>query len=140
MKKYDILPHTADGKFRAYGRTLEEAFVNAALAMVSLMWNWDKVEPRLRRAVRVDGRDREQLLVGFLGEVIYLLDTERFLLGAVDRLEIRETGAGWSLEAVLLGDALSDRYEIHGDVKAVTYNEMRIDEGEVFTLQVVVDM
>jgi len=140
MKKYDILPHTADGKFRSYGRTLEEAFVNAALATASLMWDWDKIEPRLRRAVRLAGRDREQLLVGFLGEIIYLLDTERFLLGAVDRLEIHEAGGGWTLEAVLLGDTLSDRYEIHGDVKAVTYNDMRIEEGDGFTLQVVVDM
>jgi SHS2 domain-containing protein len=140
MKKYEILPHTADGKFRAYGRTLEEAFVNAALATASLMWDWDKVEPKLRRAVRVDGRDREQLLVGFLGEIIYLLDTERFLLGAVERIGIRKTGQGWSLEGVLLGDVLSDRYEIHADVKAVTYNDMRIEEGEGFALQVVVDM
>jgi SHS2 domain-containing protein len=140
MKKYEILPHTADGKFRAYGRTLEEAFVNAALATASLMWDWGRVEPTLRRAFRVRGRDREQLLVKFLGEIIYLLDTERFLLGAVDGLEIREAGGGWTLQGVLLGDTLSNRYEIYGDVKAVTYSDMKIEECDGFTLQVVVDM
>jgi SHS2 domain-containing protein len=140
MKKYEILPHTADGKFRAYGRTLEEAFVNAALATASLMWDWGRVEPTLRRAFRVRGRDREQLLVKFLGEIIYLLDTERFLLGAVDGLEIREAGSGWTLQGVLLGDTLSNRYEIYGDVKAVTYSDMKIEECDGFTLQVVVDM
>jgi SHS2 domain-containing protein len=140
MKKYEILPHTADGKFRAYGRTLEEAFVNAALATASLMWDWGRVEPTLRRAFRVCGRDREQLLVKFLGEIIYLLDTERFLLGAVDGLEIREAGSGWTLQGVLLGDTLSNRYEIYGDVKAVTYSDMKIEECDGFTLQVVVDM
>jgi SHS2 domain-containing protein len=61
-------------------------------------------------------------------------------LGAVERIGIRKTGQGWSLEGVLLGDVLSDRYEIHADVKAVTYNDMRIEEGEGFALQVVVDM
>jgi SHS2 domain-containing protein len=140
MKKYEILPHTADGKFRAYGRTLEEAFVNAALATASLMWDWGRVEPTLRRAFRVCGRDREQLLVKFLGEIIYLLDTELFLLGAVDGLEIREAGSGWTLQGVLLGDTLSNRYEIYGDVKAVTYSDMKIEECDGFTLQVVVDM
>jgi SHS2 domain-containing protein len=140
MERYRILPHTADGKFQAYGRTLEEAFRNAALAMASLMWDWARVDPKIARDVRLAARDREQLLVKFLGEALYLLDTERFLLAAVDGPEIRETAGGWALEAVFRGDTFSDRYEIHGDVKAVTYHEMRIEEGDGVTLQVVVDM
>jgi len=40
MERYRILPHTADGKFRAFGATREEAFANAALAAASLMWDW----------------------------------------------------------------------------------------------------
>lgn len=140
MEKYRILPHTSDGKFRAYGRTLEEAFANAALAMASLMWDWRKVEPRLSHAVRAGGRDREQLLVKFLGEIVYLLDTRRFLLSSVEHLKIREAAGGWTLEAELRGDTLSERHEIHGNVKAVTYNDMKIDEYDGFVVQVVVDM
>jgi SHS2 domain-containing protein len=141
MEKYEILPHTADGKFRAFGRTLEEAFANAALAMSSLMWDWAKVEPRISRTVNVAGRDREQLLVKFLGEIIYLLGTEKFLLAAVKDLRIAGgDDAVWSLKAGLLGDALTGRYEIYGDVKAVTYNEMKIEECGGFMVQVVVDM
>jgi SHS2 domain-containing protein len=140
MEKYRILPHTSDGKFRAYGRTLEEAFANAALAMASLMWDWRKVEPRLSHAVRVGGRDREQLLVKFLGEIVYLLDTRRFLLSSVEHLKIREDAGGWTLEAELRGDTLSERHEIHGNVKAVTYSDMKIEEYDGFAVQVVVDM
>ena len=76
----------------------------------------------------------------FLGEIIYLLDTERFLLGSVASLVIRKDGKDWLLEAEFKGDILSDRYEIYGDVKAVTYNDMKIEECGGFTLQVVVDM
>jgi SHS2 domain-containing protein len=140
MEKYKILPHPSDGKFRAYGRTLEDAFGNAALALASLMWDRRKVDPKLSHAVRVGGRDREQLLVKFLGEIIYLLDTRRFLLSAVEGLRIREDAGGWSLEAALRGDTLSERHEIHGSVKAVTYNEMKIEEYDGFVVQVVVDM
>ncbi len=140
MERYRILPHTADGKFRAFGRTLEEAFANAALAMASLMWDWDKVEPKLALPVRLEARDREQLLVKFLGEALYFLDTRRFLLASVEGLSIRGTPGGWTLEAVFRGDTYSERYEIHGDVKAVTYHEMRIEEGDGVALQVVVDM
>jgi SHS2 domain-containing protein len=140
MERYQILPHTADGKFRAYGRTLEEAFANAALATASLMWDWRTIETKVSHPIRVTGRDREQLLVRFLGELIYLLDTKKFLLAAVGGLRIREEGDGWTLEAEFRGDTLSDRYEIHGDVKAVTYNEMKIEECDGVVLQVVVDM
>ena len=140
MERYKILPHTADGKFQAYGRTLEEAFGNAALATASLMWDWSKVEPRVRHFVHVTGIDREQLLVKFLGEVIYLFETKRFLLGKVDGLRIRPEFAGFNLEALLGGDILSERHELYGDVKAVTYHDLKIEECEGFSVQVVVDM
>jgi SHS2 domain-containing protein len=140
MERYRILPHTADGKFQAFGQTLEEAFGNAALAMVSLMWDWSTVEPKVRHFVHVTGADREQLLVKFLSEVIYLLDARQFLLGKVDGLRIRPQFDGFSLEAVLGGESLLPRHELFGDVKAVTYHDLKIEECDGFTVQVVVDM
>lgn len=138
--KYKILPHTADGKFQAYGRSLEEAFVHAALAMVSLMWDWSKVELKMSRQVRLRGRDREQLLVNYLSEIIFLLETKRFLTAGVTDLTIREGHGEIELEAVFRGDTISADIDIFGDVKAVTYHEMKIEENDGFLLQVVVDM
>jgi SHS2 domain-containing protein len=140
MEKYRFLPHTADGKFQAFGRTLEEAFGNAGLATASLVWDWTKIEPKVRHFVHVKGIDREQLLVKFLGEIIYLFETKRFLLGRVDGLRIRPEFAGFNLEALFVGDVLTERHELHGDVKAVTYHEMKIEECDGFTIQVVVDL
>ncbi len=138
--RYRILPHTADGKFQAFGLTLEEAFSNAALATASFMWDWSGVEPRVRYPVRVRGGDLPQLLVKFLGEVIYLLEMKSFLLGGVDGLTINRSGGRFELVADFWGDEASGGYDIHGDVKAVTYNEMKIEECGGFTIQVVVDM
>ncbi len=142
MEKYNILPHTADGKFQAFGRTLEEAFGNAALAMASLMWDWRNVGAEISYPVEIQGKDREQLLVKFLSEIIYLVETEAFLLGAVAELSIRRKGDGYALKARFLGDDLSEEHEVYGVVKAVTYNEMRIEKTEDsgFLVQVVVDM
>ena len=141
-ERYKILPHTADGKFQAYGSTLEEAFGNAALALASFMWDWTKVEPRTRYPVRVRGRDLEQLLVKFLGEVIFLFETRRFLLGEVASPTIERGEADCRIEAVFIGDRVTDRTEIFGGVKAVTYNEMKIEESEdgSYAVQVVVDI
>jgi SHS2 domain-containing protein len=143
MERYRILPHTADGKFEAFGRTLEEAFANAALALASLMWDWSKIAPRIEHLVRVEGIDKAQLLVKFLGEVVYLFETRQFLLGEVRRLEIRPHFDGFALEAALAGERLAAGHEVYGDVKAVTYHELEIEEGGPggrCRVQAVVDM
>jgi SHS2 domain-containing protein len=140
MERYRILPHTADGKFQAFGATLEEAFGNAALATASLKWDWTAVETKVRHFVHVKGFDREQLLVKFLGEVLYLFETRQFLLGKVDGLRIRPHFEGFSLEAVLAGETVAPRHELHGDIKAVTYHDLKIEACDGFTVQVVVDM
>ncbi len=152
MERYRFLSHPADGKFRAFGTTLGEAFANAALATASLIWDWQAVERRTRIDVALDGRDAEQALVKFLNEILYLFETRRFLLAAVEELKIESAekrpvgangpeGGGLLLSAVLWGDILSDRYDLRGDVKAATYHEMKIEAGvDGFVVQVVVDL
>lgn len=139
-EKFRFLDHTADAKFQAYGRTLEEAFANAALATVSLMWDPAEVEKKLDHRVDIQGRDLEQLLVRFLGEVIYLIETRSFLVAGVDDLSIEKAAEGFRLRGVFRGDDRPARYSVFGEVKAVTYNEIRIDQGCPVTVQVVVDI
>ncbi|MCX6562376.1 MAG: archease [Candidatus Aminicenantes bacterium] len=135
------MPHTADGKFRAFGATREEAFANAALAAASLMWDWWAIRTVQSHPVAVQGRDLEQLLYKFLEEIIYLFDAKNFLLGGVEDLKIEDGGENFRLSAVFWGDEAGGRYEIFGAVKAVTYNEMKIELGcGGWTIQVVVDM
>ncbi len=138
--RYEFLDHTSDAEFRAYGATLEEALVNAALAVAALMWDWQAVEPKLSRPVAVDGRDLSQLLVRYLEEVLYLYDSEGFVLGGVEGLRTAREDDRWRLEAVFRGDRASERYRPRGGVKAITYNELKIESGDGVTLQVVVDV
>ena len=148
MERYLILDHPADGKFRAFGTTLEEAFSNAALAMASLMYDWARVGRRVEQAAAVEARNLEQLLNKFLTEILYLLDAKKFVLGGVEDLRIESPGekspageSSFRLTARFVGDADPAVYEFHGDVKAVTYNEMKIEQGCCgWTVQVVVDM
>lgn len=140
MRRYRFFHHTADAKFQAFGQTMEEAFANAALATSSLMWDWKKVEHKVENPVQAKGNDLEQLLVNFLEEILYLLDTKSFLLGSVEGVRIQKRDKKFMLHAQFLGDNYSERYELHGDVKAITYNEMSISRRNGYTLQVVVDI
>ena len=45
--KFKYLEHTADCKFQAFGKTLEEAFTNSALAMSNVMHPPEKIKPKL---------------------------------------------------------------------------------------------
>jgi SHS2 domain-containing protein len=140
MERYKFLEHTSDAKFQAFGRTLEEAFSNAGLATAGLMWNWENVEKKVEHQVKVKGNDLKQLLVNFLEEIIYLFETKSFLLGSVEKLTIEKEGKNFRLKALIKGDRHSDKYKIHGDVKAITYNEMEVETKNHFMIQVVVDI
>jgi len=141
MERYRLLDHPADGKFRAFGSTLEEAFANAALAVAGQMWDWKIVRPEVEIPVAVDGRDLPQLLGKFLEEVLFLFDTRRFVLAAVGGLEIEKTASGSKLAAVFRGEPWTDRIDLFGEVKAVTYNDMKIERScDRWMVQVVVDM
>ena len=139
-ERYRFLEHTSDAKFQAYGRTLEEAFANAALATASLMWEPGAIARKIQIPVSARGHDLEQLLVRFLGELLYLLESRFFLLGSAEEILIGKDDSGYALEAVFWGDANSDTYEVHGSVKAVTYNEMKIIKNGGYAVQVVVDV
>lgn len=140
MRKYRFLDHTADAKFQSFGQTLEEAFGNAALATASLMWDYEKVAKRINHPVDVEGRDLKQLLVAFLEELLYLLDSKRFLLNSVDGIRIDKKENRYGLKAQFWGDSYSNRHKIFGSVKAITYNEMNVEKKDHFIVQVVVDI
>jgi len=140
MKKYEFLDHTADVKIKAYGADLEEAFSNAALATFAVMTDVDKVKAKKTKRVRLSASSKDALLYDFLGALLFMVDTESFLLGKVEELKIEKDGNTLIVSAVLLGDK-ADGYDVHTYIKAVTYNDMIIDEkkGKV-TIQVVHDI
>lgn len=140
MERYRFLEHTADAKFQAFGKTLEEAFTNAALATASLIWDWEKVEKKIEYKVEIEGKDLKQLLSSFLEEIIYLLDSKMFLLSFAEKVRIEKKGNRYALKAVFKGDKYSEEYKIYGDVKAITYDEMEIEDNDHFMVQVVVDI
>ena len=134
MKKYEYLEHTADIKFLAYGKTVEEAFENAAYAMFNSMSS-DKVKNKEKKIFKVKGNDYCGLLYNFLEEFLVLLDTDNFFLSEV-KVKIK----GFVLEAEVYGDSVKN-YETNIDVKAVTYNQMFVKkEKELWVAQVVIDV
>ncbi|MFW6123859.1 MAG: archease [Acidobacteriota bacterium] len=138
--KYKFMDHTADAQFQAYGRSLEEAFQNAAEATSNLMWETEKIKPRKKKIINIDGKDKKQMLVNFLEEILFLFESEDFLVNSVKDLVIQKDQSAYHLKATFIGDHVSDKYEIFGSIKAVTYNDMVIESNDRYMIQVVVDI
>jgi SHS2 domain-containing protein len=143
--KYKFFDKTADAKFQAYGNTLEEAFKNAQEAMISIIYNIEEVLDyefdEQERDVIVEGTNLETLLYNFLEEVIFLMSAELFV-GVVKKIQIIHVDEMYKLKAIMEGTQAIN-LEGHGEVKAVTYNEMYVkfdEEKGKYTVQVVVDL
>ena len=147
---FKFLKHTADVKFQAFGKNLEEAFTNAAYALKKTIADI-KVKPIIRKKIEVEGKDKENLLYNFLEEFLFLLDAESFLLANIKEIKINKTNFlknkfdqkkddKYKLEADIIGDKAS-AYKFVNDVKAITYNEMFVKkQNNKFICQVVVDV
>ena len=143
--KYKFFDKTADAKFQAYGNTLEETFKNAEEAMMSVMYTVDELaENEFNIEVRdiiVEGNNLETLLYNFLEEIIFLMSAE-LVVGLVDRIQIIQKDEMYKLKAIIHGTQ-SINVESHGEIKAVTYNEMYVkfdEDKQKYVAQVVVDL
>lgn len=122
--RYRLLEHTADAMVEAHGNSLGERFGNAAYAMFDQITDITKVEPRGELKVVLSGESREQLLVDFLQELLFLHDTEGFLFSEFD---VQTDGR--TLEAAVRGERYdSSRHPKRSLVKGVTYHKLEIDD------------
>jgi SHS2 domain-containing protein len=138
-KKFKFLEHTADVQFQAFGKTIEEMFGNAGLAMFNSM-SEKRIKKKIVKNVKASGRDYESLLYNFLEELLVLFDGEGFFLSKVRALEINRDTGRFELEAEVVGDEAKN-YEIHIDVKAITYHSMFVKQREKdWACQVVLDV
>ncbi|MBN2111288.1 MAG: archease [Methanosarcinaceae archaeon] len=140
-ERFEYLEHTADARFRAYGKTIEEAFENAAYAMFNVMIDTDTVGKEISREIELSSEDLEGLLFNWLSELLFVFEVENLVFGRfiVDRLEQGEDGC--HLYARAVGEDISlSKHMFDTEVKAATYNSMRVEQvADGWMIQATVD-
>jgi len=137
MEKYLFIQHTADMKFQAFGKTIEECFENASYAFVEIITK-DKIKPLVKKNIKVKGRDFENLLYNFLEEFLFLIDSENLILSKISNIKIDKNK--FELSADISCDNIK-KYKTMTDIKAITYNELFVrNEKGKWICQVVVDV
>jgi SHS2 domain-containing protein len=120
--KYKFLKHTADAKFKAFGKDIDEVFANSALAMFNILGDTKRVKVTKTKKIKIKAKKYESLLYDFLDELLFLLDTKNFFLHKVKEIKISEN---FELKATAVGDNYKN-YDLKGDIKAITYHDMSI--------------
>ncbi len=121
MKKFEILPHTADVRLRVTGNSLEELFAAALEGMNKIIKNdhGDRRHPEYFEKIKIDSADESMLIIDFLSEVLTLSHKNKVLynIKTFNKLENNE------LEIIIEGNKVDGFDE---DIKAVTYTEAEI--------------
>ncbi|MDV0446454.1 Protein archease [Methanosarcinaceae archaeon Ag5] len=136
------LDHIADTRFIAYGDSLEHVFENSALAMFNVIADVSNISPEVEFDVEVYASELEDLLVHFLSELLFLFDAEETLFGNITVHEIQQTNGIYSVTATISGEPIdSSKQNFRTEVKAVTYNHIRVEKTDSgFETEVVLDL
>jgi SHS2 domain-containing protein len=140
--KFDFLEHTADVFIAAYGKTLTEAFENAALAMFEVITDTDKVSPDIEGSVEVEAEDKYALLYSWLEALLVKFEIENMLYSKFKISNLKETSGGFRIQATIWGEKFNAKKHTQKvAVKAVTYHRMEIiKEMDKVTLEFILDI
>ncbi|MEB2792596.1 MAG: archease [Caldisphaeraceae archaeon] len=121
---YEFIDHTSDVLIRAYGKTLEEAFEQSALAVYNIITDTNKVEPKVERVISIDGIDLYNLLYRWIESLLYYTDAEGLVFSYFKVNEIKNE---IRLSGIVRGERFDpNKHEHRTAVKAMTYSQMDI--------------
>jgi len=136
-RDFDIVEHTSDIGIIAYGTDIGRAFINAARALFSIITDPAGIWETDYRDIEVTAEDREDLLVEWLNELIYLFDAEQMLFSKFVITYLTDT----QMVARCYGEKIDTaRHALKTGVKAATYHMLKIEKDDVFRVQVLFDV
>ena len=137
MKRFEIIPHTADLGVKAWGKNIKELFENIALGALTLITDPSSINEVEKKTIEVTGWDNVSLLVNFLNEIIYIIDVEKFLPSYVTIQAISST----FLKAQLIGETIDPmRHHLRHSLKAATFHQLVINFSDsIYNTTVIFD-
>lgn len=135
---YTLLDHTADLGIRIRGSDLISLFENAGKALVHLIVRIKSSGNPSPVKISLSGSDLEDLMVRWLGEVLYLLEAENLVVTSI-RIDFLSPP---HLEATLETVPFDLRiHEILSEIKAVTYHRIEVvKKGDAWEATVIFDL
>jgi len=146
VSEYEIIDHTADIGIKVKADSIAELFSRSAYAMFDIIAGSGDVALKEVFNIDISAVSIEELLVGWLRELLYLYETKRVLFKKFIVQQMvpltKKGGKGYRLKAEVSGEKLNlARHEIKTEVKAVTYHQLSVaKKGNAWTAQVILDI
>lgn len=135
QSRYKIFNRSSDLAVKVFGKSQAELFANSAFALFDLMTDLEKIEVQEHLPLEVEGVDRDDLMVNWMRELLYLYQGSGYLLKEFQIREIKEN----YLRGEVIGEKYDpDRHEIQREIRAVVSHQSRMEKtGDQWTAQVV---
>ena len=137
-KKYRLTTRQSELAVKVMGGSQADLFANSAFALFDVMLDVEKIEIKERLPLEVEGADRDDLLVNWMRELLYLYQGSGYLLKEFVIREVKDT----SVKAEVCGEKIDpDRHEIKQEITAVAYHQSRMTKtGNQWTAQLIFEV
>jgi SHS2 domain-containing protein len=132
-KNYRLTTRQSELAVRVIGNSQADLFANSAFALFDVMTDVDKIDIKEELPLEVEGMDRDDLLVNWMRELLYLYQGSGYMLKEFRIHDVKDT----VLKAAVCGEKIDpDRHEIRKEISAVAYNQGRMQKtGNQWTAQ-----
>lgn len=140
MGTFELFDHTADVGLRVLAPTLDDLFRTAAAGLLStIVSGLETVEPAEDEPVSVTADEPAALLVAWLNELIFRVETRHRLYA---RFDVRVSDDGRSLSGTISGQPIDrDRHVLDHEVKAATHHGLTLERrGPDWLAEVILDI
>ena len=138
QKKYRLTTRQSELAVKILGDSQADLFANSAFALFDVMTDVEKIEIKERLPLEVEGADRDDLMVNWLRELLYLYQGSGYMLKEFHIREVKDT----LVKAEVCGEKIDpDRHEIKKEISAVAYNQSRMAKtGSQWTAQLIFEV
>ncbi len=115
------IDHTADAGFEILSSTQKKLFLEAANAVISILYDSRTIDKQKIRKVSISATALDILFHDFLSEILQIAQYELFLIAEIDIENIDDR----SIEAKIFGEPFdSKKHEFFTEIKAITYHRL----------------
>jgi SHS2 domain-containing protein len=139
QKNYRITKHQSELAVRVVGNSQADLFANSALTLFDVMvTDVEKIDCKESIPLEVEGTDRDDLMVNWVRELLYLYQGSGYLLKEFLIREVRDT----LVKADVRGEKIDpDRHEIQQEIAAVASHKSRMQKtGNQWTAHLIFEI
>lgn len=135
---YEIIDHTADIAIKAHGKTISEAFENAAKGMFNIITDNSEIESTGQYDIKLEAPDLEQLLIDWLSELLFINTSQNLVFGF---FKVELDSKKNKLSAKVFGEKYDiSKHKKGAEIKAVTYHMLEVRNKRPYHVQVLFDI